>query len=379
MQQSVEVLVVYSVCRHVLTLLRAGGIGRGQRTRIVSYDTGRKLCKIEPWQASVPDKTSKYRVVEYEHEEERLFTVETQLVKMEAKSRIAAMKDEKERKNKIRRRMWAAVRIHMMGLREGAKIEETRMKQAAEAWAAVNDDNEAKDDGNIHMVNGKPVMCTWKSIVLDSEPAFEEVEVIPSDEECDAVLHIKVTQARDLLAADSGGTSDPYVRIHIGDDIKGGVKTKHISKTLNPVWNERFELLVLGSQRPENVTVEVFDKDMIGRDDSLGKFCLELPLLKLHDKASGPHAAKLLCTSWHTFDPVPKKHPSDPDNNGELEIEYELVRKDKDDDDGTAPMTRRQLREGVMSWKGYPFKIPLYSTVERKAPQSRLTKGMASP
>ena len=42
--------------------------------------------------------------------------------------------------------MWAAVRIHMMGVREGASIEAQRMAQAAEAWAAVNDDNDAEDD-----------------------------------------------------------------------------------------------------------------------------------------------------------------------------------------------------------------------------------------
>lgn len=346
--------------------MRAGGTGRGQRTTIVSYDTGRKLCKIEPWQASVPDTTSKYRIVEYEHDEERMFAMEKQLVKMETKSRAVAIKDEKERKNKIRRRMWAAVRIHMMGEREGAKLEETRMKQAAEAWAAVNDENEAEDDGNIHMVNGRPMKCTWKSIVLDSDPAYEEVEVFPSDEECDAVFHIKIKQARNLLAADSGGTSDPYVRIHIGDDIKGGLKTKHVSKTLNPVWNETFRLSVRGVQRPEKITIEVFDKDMIGKDDSLGKFCIQLPLLKLHDKASGPHAASLLNSLWHTFDHVPKEHPSDPDNNGEIEVEYELVKKEKDDDDGTPPVMRRQAREGMLSWKGYPFKIPLYSNVDRK-------------
>ena len=76
-------------------------------------------------------------------------------------------------------------------------------------------------------------------------------------------------------------------------------------------------------------------------DDSLGKFSIPLPSLKIHDNPSGTHASKLLHTSWHTFDPVPKQHPSDPDNNGELELQYELVKKQKEDDDGSAPVTRK--------------------------------------
>ena len=346
------------------TVKITGGTGKGQQTRIMHYDPGRKLCKIEPWQASVPDKTSKYKIVEAEFDE-RLFQTEQQLVKLEAKARESARKDEQARKNKIRRRMWAAVRIHMMGVREGASIEAQRMAQAAEAWAAVNDDNDAEDDGNVHMVNGKPVKCTWKSIVLDSEPAYEQVDVVLSDEECPAVFHVKVCQARDLIAADSNGTSDPYVRIHIGDDVKGGIRTKHLTKTLNPVWNESFELLVTQAMRPQSVTVEVFDKDLIGKDDSLGRFIIPIPSLQLRETFSGNHASALLNSKWHTFDPVPKAHPSDPDNNGELELQYELVRKEKDEDDGSAALTRQQLLPGHLSWKGYHFKIPLYSNVER--------------
>jgi hypothetical protein len=338
-----------------------GGTGKGQQTRIMHYDPGRKMCKIEPWKASVPDKTSKYKIVESEFDD-RLFQTEQQLVKLEAKARETATKDEKARKTKIRRRMWAAVRIHMMGMREGAAIEAQRMVQAAEAWAANKDDeNDAKDDGNIHMVNGKPVKCTWKSIVLDSEPAYEEVDVVLSDEECPAVLHVKVCQARDLIAADSNGTSDPYARIHIGDDVKGGVRTRHLPKTLNPVWNESFTLFVSQEMRKQSITVEVFDKDLIGKDDSLGKFTIPLPSLPVKQHPSGNFAH----LQWHPFDPVPKTHPSEPDNNGEVEIQYELVRKEKAEDDGSATLTRRQLLPGHLSWKGYHFTIPLYSNVER--------------
>ena len=340
-----------------------GGKGLGQRTRILSYDPGMKRCKIEPWQAALPDKTTKYTIIESEFDE-KLLQIEKKLVKNEMKCREIAVMDEKERKNKIRRRMWAAVRMHMMASREGAKLEEQRMKNAAEAWAAVNDENEVEDDGNVHMVNGKPMKCTWRSIILDSEPAFQEIEVMPTDDECPAVLHVKVCQARDLLAADSNGSSDPYVRIQIGDDIENAVQTKHLNKTLDPVWNETFNLYVSRENRAKTVTFEVFDRDMIGQDDSLGKFSIGLPSLKIHDEPSGANAFQLLHSTWHTFDPVPKTHPADPDNIGEMELQYELVKAKKADDDGEAPETTMVPRPGHMSWKGYVYKVPLYSTVE---------------
>jgi hypothetical protein len=79
-----------------------------------------------------------------------------------------------------------------------------------------------------------------------------------------AVLYISVLKARDLIAADSGGTSDPYVRIHVGSEIANGKKTKVIKKTLNPEWNEHFEINIREKQRKDMLTIEVFDKVSLG-------------------------------------------------------------------------------------------------------------------
>jgi len=45
--------------------------------------------------------------------------------------------------------------------------------------------------------------------------------------------------ARDLLAMDSGGTSDPYCKIACNEEE---VKTQTIMKAVNPMWNETFVL-----------------------------------------------------------------------------------------------------------------------------------------
>lgn len=51
-------------------------------------------------------------------------------------------------------------------------------------------------------------------------------------------IELVIIEARDLVAADLRGTSDPYVSIQYGDQRR---KTKVIHKTLNPQWNQTFE------------------------------------------------------------------------------------------------------------------------------------------
>ncbi len=47
-------------------------------------------------------------------------------------------------------------------------------------------------------------------------------------------------QCADLISMDSGGTSDPYVKVFILPDKKKKYDTKVHKKTLNPVFNESF-------------------------------------------------------------------------------------------------------------------------------------------
>lgn len=53
-------------------------------------------------------------------------------------------------------------------------------------------------------------------------------------------LTIGILQAADLLSMDSGGTSDPYVKVLLLPDKKKKFDTKVHKKTLNPVFNESF-------------------------------------------------------------------------------------------------------------------------------------------
>lgn len=56
-------------------------------------------------------------------------------------------------------------------------------------------------------------------------------------------IELVLIEARDLVAADLRGTSDPYVKVQYGNKKK---RTKVVYKTLNPQWNQTLEFLDTG-------------------------------------------------------------------------------------------------------------------------------------
>merc|ERR1712137_522970 len=84
-------------------------------------------------------------------------------------------------------------------------------------------------------------------------------------------VRVNVIRGSDLIAADLGGSSDPYAIVKIGSETQfaSQSKTRIIKKTLNPEWNEFFTLHVNNPQT-ERLLLEVKDKDRFGKDDSLG-------------------------------------------------------------------------------------------------------------
>ncbi|KAJ9637786.1 phosphatidylserine decarboxylase [Coniosporium tulheliwenetii] len=85
------------------------------------------------------------------------------------------------------------------------------------------------------------------------------------------ILKVSVIKGRNLAAKDKGGTSDPYLVISLGDAKEA---TPAIDKTLNPEWNQTFELPVVGVQ---SLLLEgvCWDKDRFGKD-YMGEF--DVPL-----------------------------------------------------------------------------------------------------
>lgn len=109
------------------------------------------------------------------------------------------------------------------------------------------------------------------------------------------VLQLKIVRATSLLAADTGGTSDPYVKIAMGGEaapVKPGsnrrgagwmdsnrmeVQTSVLKKTLNPVYNE--DLYLRGSWDDLSrapLAISVYDYDQFSKNDAIGGASLNL-------------------------------------------------------------------------------------------------------
>jgi len=83
---------------------------------------------------------------------------------------------------------------------------------------------------------------------------------------------IKIIEAEDLKAGDMNGLSDPYVVL--GDEYqKRLAKTKTVYQSLNPRWDETVDILTTG---PLNVIATVWDWDVLGDHDCLGRTSLKL-------------------------------------------------------------------------------------------------------
>ena len=106
------------------------------------------------------------------------------------------------------------------------------------------------------------------------------------------------SRAKDILAADKNGYSDPYAVAELVDKESGKplkvprtTKTKTIKKTLNPEWDDGEVQWSDITEDVETVTllVKIFDADMLS-SEALG--CASIPLADLvTDKSSVEEAA----------------------------------------------------------------------------------------
>ncbi|XP_064210137.1 rasGAP-activating-like protein 1 isoform X1 [Anguilla rostrata] len=92
-------------------------------------------------------------------------------------------------------------------------------------------------------------------------------------------LRCHVIEARDLAPRDISGTSDPFARVLFNNH---SAETSIIKKTRFPHWGEQLELELDAEEVTEgaSLTLEVWDWDMVGKNDFLGK--VEIPLACLY-------------------------------------------------------------------------------------------------
>eukprot|EP00466_Bigelowiella_natans_P002896 jgi/Bigna1/130552/aug1.11_g5260 len=88
-----------------------------------------------------------------------------------------------------------------------------------------------------------------------------------------------VEEARGLIAADQNGFSDPYCKFQFK---KTKYRTRTERKTLFPKWNKQFEILkVKDEDLDTEIRIEVYDEDLVGKNDFLGQHIFKLSTLRL--------------------------------------------------------------------------------------------------
>ena len=100
-------------------------------------------------------------------------------------------------------------------------------------------------------------------------------------------LHVQLSHASGLKAADANGKSDPYVKLTLAGTTK---QSKTIKKTLDPVWNESFTWKgVLKDLVADPMQLHAWDYDFMSKDDPLGFASISLAALenvKMHNAAA---------------------------------------------------------------------------------------------
>lgn len=98
------------------------------------------------------------------------------------------------------------------------------------------------------------------------------------------ILHVKLLSAKDLIAKDLNGLSDPYFKIsstnpqlnsanefYPGQTVKSSVQ----KKTLNPKYNETLNVCISNLQ-DDILYIECFDWDRLSTHDFMGSHVLKL-------------------------------------------------------------------------------------------------------
>lgn len=93
------------------------------------------------------------------------------------------------------------------------------------------------------------------------------------------VFTVKIIEAEDLKACDVNGLSDPYVVL--GDEYqKRLAKTRIIYGNLNPRWEETVDIITQG---PLNVIATIWDWDVMGDHDCVGRASIKLDPVHFRD------------------------------------------------------------------------------------------------
>lgn len=163
------------------------------------------------------------------------------------------------------------------------------------------EDNLSKKKMNTHWINqAKQLLSTTR----DGEAGMQNIGDIIA---CGlGLIELTIIRARDLVAKDLNGFSDPYCVVKVNGEVK--YRTRVMKKTLNPEWEET--LITHLPKPPDALAITLWDHDAFGRD-FLGSVSLQEMEVRQMSLADGP--------IWHALDGT---------KSGQLEIKVKVISDD---------------------------------------------------
>ncbi|KAM9441264.1 ras GTPase-activating protein 4 [Clarias gariepinus] len=187
----------------------------------------------------------------------------------------------------------------------------------------MDEDNLSRDDV-IGKVSISKDTLSVKPQGLDSWMNLTEVD---PDEEVQGEIHLQISllgdgdvprklrcqvlEARDLAKKDRNGASDPFVRVRYNGKTHESAVVK---KSCYPRWNESFEFELDDTLTDSPLSVEVWDWDLVSRNDFLGKVLFNINRLQSAQQEEG----------WFRLGPDKPKHSQYEGTLGSLRLQLRL-------------------------------------------------------
>jgi Ca2+-dependent lipid-binding protein len=96
-------------------------------------------------------------------------------------------------------------------------------------------------------------------------------------------LHCTVVECKNLPKTDVFGKTDPYVKVFLMPGNHADLKTKSFKKNQNPVFNDEFSFVIdVENAQKKTIVFQVYDKDMVGKDDAIGEVQVPLWLVDMN-------------------------------------------------------------------------------------------------
>ncbi|XP_068124786.1 ras GTPase-activating protein 4-like isoform X2 [Hyperolius riggenbachi] len=189
------------------------------------------------------------------------------------------------------------------------------------SFYVMDEDALSRDD-----VIGK--VCLTRNMLAEYPKGYNgwmNLTEIDPDEEVQGEIHLKleilntdlppklrctVFEARDLARKDRNGASDPFVRVQYNGKTQ---ESSVVKKSCYPRWNEAFEF-DLDESFTEKLSIEVWDWDLVSKNDFLGKVVINVNGLQKDLQEEG----------WFRLSPGKSKVNVDEGNLGSLQLQVRL-------------------------------------------------------